>query len=81
MPMSEYRIISEYYTPDNVSNTQRIPTAVHVRKSHSALIPATGAPPERIVSTAGLTVTSRRSQLLPSNVNKIIFVYENERFC
>ena len=43
-------------------------------------IPATSAPPKRIFSTAGLTVASKRSQLSPSNVNKIIFIYDNEHF-
>jgi len=59
--------------------THRIPTAIHVSQSQSA--PATSDPSERIFSTAEMTDTSKRSQLSPSNINKIIFVYENEHFC
>jgi len=38
-------------------------------------IPATSTPSERIFSTAELTVTRKRSQLSPSNVNKIVYVF------
>ena len=38
-------------------------------------IPARGTPSERIFSTAELTVTRKRSQLSPSNVNKIVYVF------
>ena len=42
-------------------------------------VPATSAPSERVFSTAGLTISSKRSQLSPSNVNKIIVVHDNSK--
>ena len=40
-------------------------------------IPATSVPAERIFSLAGHIVRLRRSRLLPSNVNKFIFLSKN----
>lgn len=41
-------------------------------------VPATSAPSERVFSIAGLVVQAKRSSLVPENVNKIIFVHNNE---
>lgn len=40
-------------------------------------IPATSVPSERIFSLAGLAINAKRSGLLPSSVDKMIFVHEN----
>ena len=69
MEIQQYRCLN--ISPDDARNTQRIPTAVHVSR---AILLATGAPSERIFSTAELTVISRRSQLSQPNVNEIIFI-------
>lgn len=44
-------------------------------------IPATSTPSERVFSVAGLTITNKRSNLAPQNVNKIIFIHDNYDFC
>lgn len=44
-------------------------------------IPATSTPSERVFSIAGLTITNKRSQLSPHNVNKIIFIHDNYETC
>lgn len=44
-------------------------------------IPMTSTPSERNFSIAGLIVNLRRSSLLPSNVDKIIFIHNNYNFC
>lgn len=44
-------------------------------------IPATSTPSERVFSIAGLTITHKRSQLSPHNVNKIIFIHDNYETC
>lgn len=43
-------------------------------------VPATSAPSERIFSTAGLTISAKRSSLAPSTVNKVVFVHENAHY-
>lgn len=40
-------------------------------------IPATSAPAERVFSVAGNIIHSKRSALLPSKVNKLIFIHDN----
>lgn len=40
-------------------------------------IPATEVPSERIFSTAGNTVTSRRESLKPSHVEQLVFLHDN----
>ena len=40
-------------------------------------IPATSVPAERIFSLAGHVVRLRRSKLLPTNVNKFVFLHKN----
>ena len=42
-------------------------------------IPATSVPAERIFSLAGYVVRSRRSKILPINVNKSIFLKKNAK--
>lgn len=44
-------------------------------------IPMTSTPSEGNFSIAGLIVNLRRSSLLPSNVNKILFIHNNYEFC
>jgi hypothetical protein len=41
-------------------------------------IPATSASSKRVFSTAGNIVTSKRSCLLPENINLLVFVYKNK---
>ena len=41
-------------------------------------IPATSVPAERIFSIAGYIVRKRRSKLLPTNVNKLVFLHQNK---
>ncbi|KAH7936981.1 hypothetical protein HPB49_006850 [Dermacentor silvarum] len=40
-------------------------------------IPATEAPNERMFSTAGNTVTSRRESLKPGHVEQLVFLHDN----
>ena len=44
-------------------------------------VPATAAHIERVWSTGGLTITSRRSRLSPHFVKYLLFCHENYRFC
>jgi hypothetical protein len=41
-------------------------------------IPATSASLEPVFSTAGNTVTSKQSCLLPENVNLLVFLHKNK---
>ena len=43
-------------------------------------IPATSVPSERIFSLAGYMVRSRRSKILPRNVNQFIFLKKNRKY-
>ena len=43
-------------------------------------IPATSVPSARMFSLLGYMVRCSRSKILPSNVNKIIFLMENEKY-
>lgn len=43
-------------------------------------IPATSTPSERNFSYAGLVLNSRRSQILPDNLDKILFIHNNYTF-
>ena len=40
-------------------------------------ITATSVPSERLFSSAGMIISSRRNSLLPSNADKLIFLFEN----
>lgn len=40
-------------------------------------VPATSVPSERVFSTAGDIVNAQRSQLLPENVDMLIFLQKN----
>ncbi|KAI4817571.1 hypothetical protein KUCAC02_010956 [Chaenocephalus aceratus] len=42
-------------------------------------IPATGTPSERVFSLAGNTVTRKRSSLLPSHVDALVFLNANQK--
>ena len=44
-------------------------------------VPATAAHIERVWSSGGLTITSRRSRLSPHFVKYLLFCHENDRFC
>jgi hypothetical protein len=39
-------------------------------------IPATSAPSERVISSAGLTISKERSHLDPSTANELVFLHE-----
>ena len=41
----------------------------------------TSTPSERNFSTTGLILNSRKSNILPSNVDKILFIHNNYEFC
>ena len=72
MEIQQYRCLN--ISQDDEWNTQHIPTAVHVSQSYSAPMPPSSASSERIFSTAELRVSSKRSQLSPFSINKIIFI-------
>ena len=67
-------------TPDDVMTWwESQNTYPNISKLARALlaIPATSVPSERIFSLAGLAINAKRSGLLPSSVDKMIFVHEN----
>jgi len=83
MEIQQYRCLT--IAPDDLLGWWHSQRETYPRLSKLARailpIPATSAPSERVFSAAGLTITSKRSQLAPSTVNKIVFVHENEHFC
>ena len=54
----------------------RYPLLVQLAKKYLA-IPATSVPCERVFSAAGHVVNEKRSCLLPTNVNMLVFLAEN----
>lgn len=77
--LQQYRCLS--VSTDDCLKWWSMQTRTYVQLSQLAravfAIPATSAPSERVFSTAGITLSARRSRLLPSNVDKIIFVHDN----
>ena len=47
---------------------------------HYMCIPATSVPSERVFSTAGNLLTSRRQRLTPENVEMLMFLNKNYKF-
>lgn len=43
-------------------------------------IPATSAAAERVFSTAGSIITSKRNALLPENVDILVFINQNKKY-
>ena len=44
-------------------------------------IPATSAPVERLFSTAGITIASDRTRLLPENAEDLVFLHDSWPKC
>ncbi|KAI4812810.1 hypothetical protein KUCAC02_024178 [Chaenocephalus aceratus] len=59
-------------------NAHRVPRLAKLSRSYLA-IPATGTPSERVFSLAGNTVTRKRSSLLPSHVDALVFLNANQK--
>lgn len=59
------------------NNETRLPVLSTYAKKYLA-IPATSTPSERVFSTAGNIVTTKRANLLPENVNKLVFLHHNK---
>lgn len=57
-------------------NRSQYPLLSQLAKAYLS-IPATPVPSERVFSTAGDIVTAQRSQLLPENVDMLIFLKKN----
>lgn len=57
-------------------NAQRYPLLSTLAKSYLS-VPATSVPSERVFSCAGDIVNAQRSQLLPQNVDMLIFLKKN----
>ncbi|XP_050950340.1 zinc finger BED domain-containing protein 4 [Labeo rohita] len=57
-------------------NAQRYPLLSTLAKSYLS-VPATSVPSERVFSVAGDIVNAQRSQLLPDNVDMLIFLKKN----
>lgn len=57
-------------------NRSQYPLLSQLAKAYLS-IPATPVPSERVFSTAGDIVTAQRSQLLPENVDILIFLKKN----
>ena len=83
MEIQQYRCLN--ISPDDILGWWNSQKEIYPRLAMLARailpIPATSAPSERVFSTAGLIITSKRSQLAPSTVNNIVFVHENEHVC
>ena len=60
-------------------NSHRFPNMAELAK-HVLCVPATSTPSERIFSKAGITVSKRRCNLKPKNVDAIIFLNHNMKF-
>ena len=57
-------------------NEPRYPNIARLAKS-MLCIPATSTAAERIFSSAGITVSKKRSCLKPENLDKILFLHKN----
>ena len=61
------------------TNHTRYPYLSNLAKIYLA-IPATSVPAEQEFSIAGHILNQKRSCLLPENVNKLVFLAENQKF-
>jgi len=61
-------------------NAKQMPNLSHMARA-ILCIPLTSTPSERNFSIAGIIVNSKRSSLLPSNLDKILFIHNNYDFC
>lgn len=57
-------------------NAQAYPLLSSLSKAYLT-VPATSVPSERVFSTAGDIVNAQRSQLLPENVDMLVFLQKN----
>ncbi|CAF4968331.1 unnamed protein product, partial [Rotaria sp. Silwood1] len=63
----------------NIDTRRNFPLlSIVARRIHA--IPATSASVERLFSSAGLTVTQRRTRLSPSQIDNILFIRSYEKF-
>ena len=56
-----------------------LPNLVKLAQKYLGIV-ATSVPSERLFSTAGNIVSSKRAALLPENVDKLVFLHENLKF-
>ena len=59
------------------SASHNISTPFYILQSVWSLV-ATSVPSEQVFSIAGSVVNEKRSRLLPENVDKLVFLYENQ---
>lgn len=59
------------------TNKTRYPMLSEMARKYIC-IPATSTPSERVFSTAGNIVSAKIANLLPENVNKLVFLYQNK---